>query len=87
METGKQGDNSLRYIDINEIAKEIGDTLCQSLPGFHSFTGCDHTAAFFKKGKKKTTIQNSRKNAAYQEAFASLGESEKISEDTYQQIE
>ena len=27
METGKQGDNSLRYIDINEIAKEIGDTL------------------------------------------------------------
>ena len=53
METGKQGDNSLRYIDINEIAKEIGDTLCQSLPGFHSFTGCDYTAAFFKKGKKR----------------------------------
>ena len=86
METGKQGDNSFRYIDINEIAKEIGDILCRSLPGFHSFTGCDYTAAFFKKEKKRP-FKILEKKTAYQEAFASLGESEEISEGTYQEME
>lgn len=45
--------NKRRLIDIKAIARELGEGLCQALPALHSFTGCDTTSAFVKKGKIK----------------------------------
>ena len=37
---------------INAIVQHLGVRVSQALPVFHSFTGCDTTSSFFKKGKK-----------------------------------
>ena len=60
--------NNERYIDVSKLHKKLGTDLCEALPLFHSFTGCDFTPAFFKKGKKRpfALLQNS---AEFIEAF------------------
>lgn len=49
----------------------LGADLCKALPGFHAFTGCDYTAAFFRKGKIRP-FKMLQKSKDYQRAFASL---------------
>jgi hypothetical protein len=51
MEPGVQSNNTLRYISINQLHAALGESLCQSLPAYHAFTGCDYTASFSRKGK------------------------------------
>ncbi len=51
MDVGKSGNNTRRYIDVTSLASHLGSDMTQALPGFHAFTGCDYTAAFFRKGK------------------------------------
>ncbi len=51
MDVGKSSNNTRHYIDVTDLAQELGPGLCQDLLGFHHFTGSDHTAAFFMKGK------------------------------------
>ena len=52
MEAGVIGDNSLRYIDINKIGKNLVPQLLKAIPGFHAFTR-ELTMFFFNpKGKK-----------------------------------
>lgn len=53
------------------MAKKLGTTLCQSLPAFHAYTGCDYTAAFYQKGKVRP-LKLFSKNESYQIIFASL---------------
>ena len=42
--TGKL--NSCFY-SINDIALNLGEEICQALPFFHAYTGCDMTSASF----------------------------------------
>lgn len=42
-----------RYIDLTKVYEYLGPSLCRSLPGFHTLTGCDYNPAFFKKGKQR----------------------------------
>ena len=51
LEVGISSKDSLRFINVNELHKQIGSTLSKSLPGFHAFTGSDYTASFCRKGK------------------------------------
>ena len=51
LEVGSYSDNTLEYINVNELYMHLGRKLCQSLPAFHIFTGSDYTAAFHGKGK------------------------------------
>ena len=37
---------------INNICSNLGEERSLALPFFHSFTGCDTTSAFFRKGKR-----------------------------------
>ena len=37
---------------INEICSKFERDVCQALPVFHAFTGCDTTSSFHGKGKK-----------------------------------
>ena len=46
--------------------------LCAVLPAFHSFTGCDYTPAFSRKGKKRP-LAILEKDQRYQKVFAELG--------------
>ena len=41
-----------RYYHINSICQNLGVQICQALPYFHAFTGCDTTSQFLGKGKK-----------------------------------
>lgn len=48
--------NDRRHIDISGIALALESKqkgLTAALPGLHSFTGCDYTTAFYRKGKVK----------------------------------
>jgi len=48
--------NSRPYIDVSRIAtvlEEKQDGLATAIPALHAFTGCDFTAAFYRKGKVK----------------------------------
>lgn len=38
-------------VDCSTLATALGPDLRRALFGFHAFTGCDYTAAFFRKGK------------------------------------
>ncbi|GBP33556.1 hypothetical protein EVAR_28711_1 [Eumeta japonica] len=64
--------NNQRYVDISSIYKQLGPSLCRSLPGFHAITGCDYNPAFFKKGKQRP-FSILKKNKEYQQAFLTLG--------------
>ena len=46
--------NSRRYIDVSSIATTLESEqrgLAAAMPALHAFTGCDITAAFYRKGK------------------------------------
>ena len=52
-----------RFIPIHTIADSLGASICNLLPVFHSLTGCDSTASFSGKGKRKAfTILKKKKN-------------------------
>ena len=53
MDTGTNAKNTRRYINLTTIGELLGPLLCELLPAFHAFTGCDYTSAFVRKGKKR----------------------------------
>ncbi|GFR14053.1 uncharacterized protein TNCT_202381 [Trichonephila clavata] len=69
--------NNLRYVDLTKIHAELGQLICQSLPGYHAITGCDFNPAFFRKGKLKP-YKILKKIPEYQEAFKNFNKSELI---------
>lgn len=64
-------------MDLTKIHVELGQLICQSLPGFHAITGCDFNPAFFRKGKL-TPYKTLKKYPENQEAFKNFGNSELI---------
>ena len=40
-----------RFVPLHELARNVGEDICQLLPGIHSLTGCDSTSGFFSVGK------------------------------------
>ena len=55
----------------------MGKTFCQSLPGYHAFTGCDYTASFSRGGKVKA-LKMLGKNVKFQQMFYDIGVSPTI---------
>ena len=74
MDTGRDSDNTRKYINISHMSEDLGNVKCHALPGFHAFTGCDYTASFFWKGKVRPYKQMLKHPFAL-EAFGFLGES------------
>jgi len=72
MDTGTNGRNTRKYINLTAVGEVMGALLCESLPAFHAFTGCDYTSAFVRKGKKRP-FAILEKNKNIQQAFVSLG--------------
>ncbi|XP_065197855.1 uncharacterized protein LOC135829379 [Sycon ciliatum] len=68
--------NKVRCIDMATVSDELGPELCQALPGFHAFTGCDSTSAFAYRGKKaalKILQSTGPVGSTSRQAFTSLG--------------
>lgn len=77
---------SRHVIDVKALHTLLGLDLCKALPGFHAFTGCDYNAAFFRKGKQRP-FKILAKNEEFQQAFASLGNTEIDINDAFVKIE
>ena len=50
------GKDRRRFVHLSRLAHALGTDLeiCNSLPGYHAFTGYDTTSAFYGKGKKRS---------------------------------
>ena len=86
MEAGLSSDNSLRFIHINNISKELGPRLSKAVAAWHALTGCDQNPSFSSRGKKKP-FDVLQKNVDYQDAFTSLGSSESLTKETLSLLE
>ena len=53
MDVGTSGRGNRRFVNVSTIASRIGPECCSALSAFHAYTGCDYTAAFVRKGKKR----------------------------------
>uniref|UniRef100_UPI00358E375C uncharacterized protein n=1 Tax=Myxine glutinosa TaxID=7769 RepID=UPI00358E375C len=42
-----------RYVSVKKLTTHFGDEVCQTLPAYHSITGCDTTSFPFRIGKIK----------------------------------
>jgi hypothetical protein len=85
IEVGLFSYNTQRYINVTKLYEHLGENMCRAMPAYHSFTGSDYTAAFFRKGKI-TPLKIVEKNEEYLEFFARLhseglnDENEKVAE-------
>ena len=77
IEAGVQSTNSQRFISLNQLYITLGKTFCQSLPGYHAFTGCDYTASFSRRGKIKA-LKILGKNVKFEQMFYDIGVSSTI---------
>lgn len=86
LDIGLSGKNSRRYIELHLLVDTLDNALINALPGYHAFTGCDYTASFMNKGKKRP-LDLMLKRELFTDAFRSLGEEENVSEDTCAALE
>ena len=61
-----------RFVHLSRLAHALGTEICNSLPGYHAFTGCDTTSAFYGKGKKRS-FEILIKDRTIQAGMAGLG--------------
>ena len=73
IEAGVQAKNTLRYISVDQICSDLGETLCKALPAYHAFTGSDYSASFSRKGKREP-FKKLETDIPSQIAFGRLGE-------------
>ena len=86
LEARVQGKNNLRFINVNSIYSELGETLCEALPACQALTGCDYTASFFKKGKVRL-LKLLKKDTDAEIVLKELSTLEEIDENTISTIE
>ena len=46
LEVGTLCQNTLRFINLNQLSSHLGNDLCAALPAYHAFTECDYAASF-----------------------------------------
>ena len=80
MEVETYSKNNFRFIEVSNLHRKLGDTLCRALPGYHAFMGWEYIATFCRKGKVRSfkILEN---NLKCQEVFGRIGLQEKINED------
>ena len=72
LEVGTLSKNTIRYISIDLSCEKFGLSLCNVLPAFHAFTGCDYTASFKRKGKV-APFKLLEKSTEAREVFTKMG--------------
>ena len=51
MDAGSELNNTLKLINIRNIALSLDETAVNFMPGFHALTGCNVNTSYIKKGK------------------------------------
>ena len=72
-----------RLINVKQVAGSLGPEMSSALPALHSFTGCDTTSAFVRKGKL-VPLKTLKRNKDFIDVFLQLGRSPEIEEQTYE---
>ena len=87
MDAGSSANNTRPYVGVSSLGMcaELKDSI-RSIPGLHALTGIDYTCAFSRKGKVRP-FQVMTKKTQFLKAFAELGESPTVSQETYSVIE
>jgi hypothetical protein len=86
LEVGTQSNNSQRYININSLHAQLGESLCKSLLVYHALTGCDYTASFSRKGKVRP-LKILEKDENLQTIFFQMGNQEELTEEVIDHLE
>ena len=47
----QSGRKKWKLVNVRSIQQNLGPDICEALPGFHSFSGCDTTSGFYGKTK------------------------------------
>ncbi len=63
-----------RYLDLIVIGRGLGREMCNVLPGYHAFTGCDSTIAFTGRGKV-SGFRLLKDDVSFRNAMAGIGQS------------
>ena len=79
LKAGVQRKNNLRYININIIYNQLGETLCKALPAYHVLIGYDYSASFCRKGKVQP-FKILKKDVPTQEVYGNLANMEEPDE-------
>ena len=45
--------NAQRFLNVTELANNLGSNLCNALPNFHAFAECVYNRSFYRKGKNR----------------------------------
>ena len=78
--------NKRRLLNVNDIVSAKGTELCEVLPALHSFTGCDTTSAFVRRGKvAPLKVLEKRRN--FLPTFHSLGQTIEVQETIINELE
>lgn len=78
--------NKRRLLNVKEIIERKGPDVCSVLPSIHSFTGCDTTSAFVRRGKL-IPLKNIEKNQSFLNVFDKLGKTLDVTEDLLSELE
>ena len=86
LEVGQLSKNTNRYVDVTKISLHLGISLSNALAGWHAEGGNDFNPSYAKKGKKKP-FEMLENDESAQSAFASLGLTKYLSQQTIDEIE
>ena len=78
--------NKRRLIDVRAVISKHGADYCKLMYSFHTFTGCDTTSAFVRRGKL-TTKKTLDAHPEFQSSLISLASSTEVSEQTFNELE
>ena len=62
-----------KYVSVSTLCEKHGADICNALPGFHAYSGCDSTSGFNGKGKK-TFFKLLISDASFRHAMSKLGD-------------
>ena len=74
--------NRTKLLSINKIASTLGKEVCESLLGYHAYTGCDTVSAFSGQGKLKG-LKLVTQSKDFQRAFKDMGRLWTLSDEVF----
>ena len=78
--------NKRRLLNVNDTVSSKGPEPCDILPAIHSFTGCDATSAFVRRGKV-APLKVLEKRSQFLSTFQRFGQNIEIRDETFDELE
>ena len=78
--------NRTRVVDISKPVWSLGDSICDSLIGLHTFTGCDTVNAFASRGTR-SALKLMKNDITNQETFSQVGQSWDVKRHIFKKVQ